>query len=270
MNQYFSIIKKEFYVRRFSLLGFTLASLAFLLLYVLIYPSFQSEASKFNELLKAYPKALLQAFNIEQLSISNASGYISAEHFSFVWPLLAIFLAVGTATNSIAGEIEKATLALSLSAPIKRVKLYLAKMTSGLLAVTGFVAFSILSLVPITMINNVEIDNVHVLKLSILGLFFALAVYGISLMISAIYSEKSKVYFWVGGILLSMYVANIISGLVSSMKNLQYISFFHYFSGEKALVQGQLSTQALVVFGMSTLFALIIGLVVFKRRDINV
>jgi type II secretory pathway component PulF len=91
MNQYRAIIVKEIYTRRWSLLGFTFASVAFLLLYVLIYPSFQSQAAQFDKLLQAYPKAVLKAFNIDQLQISNAAGYISAEHFSFVWPLLAIF-----------------------------------------------------------------------------------------------------------------------------------------------------------------------------------
>lgn len=270
MRQYVSIIKKEIFVRRWSLFGFTLGSVGFLLLYVLIYPSFQNEAARFNELLQSYPKAVLKAFNMEQLNISSASGYISAEHFSFVWPLLAIFLAIGTAGNSIAGEIEKATLAISLSAPVKRARLYLAKMYSGIIIVCGFAIVSILALIPLTMINDVAINSTNVLKITILGLFFALAIYSLALMFSAIYSEKSKVYFWTGGILLSMYVANIVSGLVSSMKNLQYLSFFHYFAPDKALVNGQLSTQALAVFGATAVISLGIGLVIFKNRDINV
>lgn len=270
MRQYLSIIKKEMYVRRWSLFGFTLGSVAFLLLYVLIYPSFQNEAAKFNELLKSYPKAVLKAFNMEQLNISNAAGYISAEHFSFVWPLLAIFLAIGTAGNSIAGEIEKATLALTLSSPVKRARLYLAKMASGLIMIGGFAVISVLALIPLTMINDVIIDRSHVLKIAILGLFFSLAIYSLALMFSAIYSEKSKVYFWTGGILISMYVANIVSGLVSSMKNLQYVSVFHYFAGDKALVNGELSIQALAVFAGIIIISLTTGFLVFKKRDISV
>lgn len=270
MKQYFGIISKEIFVRRWSLLGFTIGSVAFLLLYVLIYPSFQSEAAKFDELLKAYPKAVLKAFNIDQLSISNAAGYISAEHFSFVWPLLAIFLAIGTAGSSIAGEIEKATLALTLSAPVKRARLFIAKVSSGLLMITGFAVVSILALIPLTMLNDVSIDRLNILKITVLGLAFSLAIYSLAMMFSAIYSEKSKVYFWTGGILISMYVANIVSGLVSSMKNLQYVSFFHYFSGDKALVHGELSLQALGVFVGSTILTLLIAFLVFKKRDISV
>jgi ABC-2 type transport system permease protein len=108
------------------------------------------------------------------------------------------------------------------------------------------------------------------LKITILGLFFSLAIYSLALMFSAIYSEKSKVYFWTGGILITMYVANIVSGLVDSMKNLQYLSFFHYFAGDKALVHGELSTLSLAVFGITAIVGLIIGLAVFNKRDISV
>ncbi|MEI6756002.1 MAG: ABC transporter permease subunit [bacterium] len=270
MRQLATLISKEIYVRRWSLLGFTLGSVAFLLLYVLIYPSFQNESAKFNELLQSYPKAVLKAFNIENLQFSSIEGYISAEHFSFVWPLLAIFLSISMAGNSIAGEIEKATMAITLSLPLKRGKIYMSKALSGLIAIGGFAAVTTLSLIPLSMINNVSLNYGHVVKISILGILFALAIYSLALMFSAIYSEKSKVYFWAGGILVSMYVANIVSGLVSSLKNFQYVSLFHYFAADKAITQGIISLQSVAVFTGLSVASLAIGYLVFIKRDISV
>ena len=270
MKQLMSLINKEIYVRRWSLISFSVGSIAFLLLYVLIFPSFQHETAKFNELLQSYPKAVLKAFNIENLQFSSIEGYISAEHFSFVWPLLAIFLAISTAGNSIAGEIEKATMAITLSMPIKRAKIYIAKALSGLLSIGGFALVTTLSLIPLSKINNVSLNYNHVLKVSVLATLFALAIYCLAMMFSAIYSEKSKVYFWMGGILVSMYVANIVSGLVNNLKNLEYISMFHYFSADKAIVQGHLSLQSILVFAVLSIISLLIGYAVFIKRDISV
>ncbi|NDC22238.1 hypothetical protein EBZ57_02600 [bacterium] len=288
MKQLMSLINKEIYVRRWSLISFSVGSIAFLLLYVLIFPSFQHETAKFNELLRSYPKAVLKAFNIENLQFSSIEGYISAEHFSFVWPLLAIFLAISTAGNAIAGEIEKATMAITLSMPtiageiekatmaitlsmpIKRAKIYTAKALSGLLSIGGFALVTTLSLIPLSKINNVSLNYNHVLKVSVLATLFALAIYCLAMMFSAIYSEKSKVYFWTGGILVSMYVANIVSGLVNGLKNLEYVSLFHYFSADKAIVQGQLSLQSILVFISLSIISLLIGYAVFIKRDISV
>lgn len=270
MRQFIAIINKEIYVRRWALISFTAGSVAFLLLYVLIYPSFQHETAKFNELLQSYPKAVLKAFNIENLQFSSIEGYVSAEHFSFVWPLLAIFLAIGTAGNSIAGEIEKGTIALTLSMPIKRSKIYLAKISSGIVSISAFAVITILALIPLSWINGVTVHYNHVVKVAILGTFFALAIYCLATMFSALSSEKSKVYFWTGGILVSMYVANIVSGLVNSLKDLQYVSLFHYFAADKAIVQGIINMQSIAVFTVLSLLSLLIGYLIFIKRDISV
>ena len=220
LTQIWAIIRKELYQRRWALLGFSIAAISFLLLYILIYPSFQNESAKFDELLKSYPKALLEAFNIEQLQLSTLEGYISVEHFSFVWPLMAIFLSLSLAGVAFAGEVEKGTMAFLLSQPIGRAKIFIAKYISGILALTGFVIVSIMAMIPLAQIQNLSVNVGNVSKTALLSLCFAWVLYALGILVSSFTSERSKSYFVVGGMLLLMYVANVVSGLVSSMEKL--------------------------------------------------
>lgn len=263
-------IRKELYQRRWSIIGFSLAAFLFLVMYISIYPSFQHETAKFNEILKSYPKALLQAFNIEQIQLSTVSGYISVEHFSFIWPLMAILFALSTAGQSIAGEIEKGTLAVMLSLPLGRVRIFVGKYLAGLTALGIFLLVSTLTVIPLTALVHLSINTANVWKVILLSGFFIWAIYALGLLVSCAVSEKSRVYFALGGLLLVMYVANIVSGLVKSLSGLKYISFFHYYSPDKALVHGQLFASSLCVFAATVCVATITAFYLFRRRDISV
>lgn len=273
MNAYaqtWAIIRKELYQRRWALFGYSLAAIAFLLLYILIYPSFQSETAKFNELLEAYPKALLQAFNIDQLQLSTFEGYISAEHFSFVWPLMAIFLSMSLAGVAFAGEIEKGTMAFLLSQPLSRARIFVAKYLGAIVALTIFVVLSILAIIPLAGLQNISVDAGNILRTATISLLFAWAIYALSTMVSSVVSERSKSYFAVGGLLLLMYVSNVVSGLVNGLDWLKFTSFFHYYQPAKILAGGSIETLSLAVFIGTIVIATIIGYILFKYRDISV
>lgn len=263
-------IKKELYQRRWAILGFSLAAFLFLVMYISIYPSFQHETAKFNELLKSYPKALLQAFNIEQIQLSTVAGYISVEHFSFIWPLMAILFGLSMAGQSFAGEIEKGTLALMLSLPLGRARIFFSKYLSGLIALAIFLLASTLTIVPLAALVHLTINVANVWRVILLSTVFIWAIYALGLVVSCAVSEKSRVYFALGGLLLVMYVANIMSGLVKSLSGLKYISFFHYYSPDKALVHGQLFASSFYVFVATICAATALAFYVFRRRDISV
>jgi hypothetical protein len=89
------------------------------------------------------------------------------------------------------------------------------------------------------------------------------------LIISSIASEKSTVYFTVGGILLAMYVVKILSGLVDSLDKLKYTSLFYYYSPDRALSNGQLSVAAFIVFISIAIISTFGGLYLFNKRDVN-
>lgn len=270
MLRFWVVLQKELYQRRWTILAYSLIGFAFLWLYVGIYPSFEKESAKFNELVQSYPKALLEAFNIEQLQLTTIAGFISVEHFGFMWPLMAILLMVSTAGQAVAAEIERGTMALLLSLPIGRFRLYLAKYLAGIVILLVFAMFSIAVVVPLVHWTGYSISAANVARVFVLSVCFGWAVYGVSFMVSAWVRERSRVYVVMAGGLILMYVANIASGLVKSLDKLKYVSIFHYYTPDKALVLGQLQNVSVLVFVAVAIVASIVGMVWFVRRDISV
>lgn len=270
MNTVYTLMRKELVQRRWSVLAYSLIAFALIWLYIALYPSVQEQSAEFNKLFEAYPKALFEAFNIEQIQLGTVAGYILVEHFSFVWQILAILLALSMAGQSIAGEIERGTMAMLLSMSFGRLRLCLSKYLAGLAILLVFILFSVVSIIPLTSVMNLSISAANVWRTALVSFCFAWAIYAVSMMVSAAVRERSRVYFIVGGSLLLMYVAKIFSGLVDNLEKLKYVSFFYYYSPDKALVKGELSLQPFLVFGGIAVVATLVGMIIFIRRDISV
>jgi len=71
-----------------------------------------------------------------------------------------------------------------------------------------------------------------------------------------------------GGLLIIMYALKIFAGFQESLDKLKYVSFFHYYDPNAALVGNHIDTLSIAVFLAVGIITVIIGAVVFVKRDI--
>jgi len=133
-----------------------------------------------------------------------------------------------------------------------------------------FVIVSILPVFPLAEIYNISYSKGEFFKLALISFTLGLAVFGLSMLFSAIFSEKSKVTFTLVGLLIVMYFINIISGLKESLENLKYFSFFYYFKPSEILINNKIDPWTGVVFLGTFFLASLIAIILFKKRDITV
>lgn len=253
-----------------SSIVYILSGVGFLELYVALYPALSKQIQAYDQLAKAFPEALMKAFGMEELIFNSFEGYISTEHFSLVWPLLVIFMMIGFAASTLAGEVEQRTLGLTLSQPISRTRIYFTKYMAGVVMLLAFTVASIIAVVPLAALHDVSIQVGHFWTMTLLGFCFGLSMLSLGFALSAVFSERSHVSMAAGGLLVVMYVLRIVAGLKDSWKNIEYASVFHYLSASKALLHGQLAGLDIAVLLGSSVILTILGWVVFARRDIAV
>jgi ABC-2 type transport system permease protein len=238
-------------------------------MYVAMFPSFYNEREKFSELVDAYPEGLMEVFNIDATALLNSlEGFIAAEHFSLIWPIILIILALTYASSSIAGEIDKGTIELLLAQPISRLKIFLAKYFSGLVIITVFILLSNFSVVPFALLHNVDFQLQNYLTVSIIGFLFVFAIYGICIMLSSISSSRGKPMAITGGILIIMYALNVFSALQESVEYLKYASFFYYYDFAAAAIHNQLDILNVAVFLTVGIITSVAAVIIFVKRDI--
>jgi ABC-2 type transport system permease protein len=239
-------------------------------MYVAMFPSIQAQAANFDELMKNYPEALMKAFNLEELSFNTLEKFLAMEQFSFVWPLMVMFMLISLAGASIAKEIERGTMELLLSRPISRIKIFFSRYLAGLASLFAFTIFSIFAVVPLAKLHHLDYVFANHLTVAMLGFLFGWAIFSLAMMFSAMFSERGKVYMLTGGILLLMYVLNIVAALKENLDKLKYISFFHYFDTQQALVYNVIKEEAILVFAGVTIVCTICGALWFKKRDVAI
>ncbi|OGD56947.1 hypothetical protein A2V71_03070 [Candidatus Berkelbacteria bacterium RBG_13_40_8] len=261
------IFKRVLKDRRILLIIYSLSSIALLWMYIALFPSFQSQSRSLEELIKSYPESFLKAFNFDINSLTTIEGFLSTEQFSFVWPLLVIFMTVGYAGSAFAGEIEKGTIEILLSQPISRLKIFFGKYLSGLMMLFIFTFVSVYAAVPLSRSYDISVDSKNFLTMTLLAILFSWAIYAIGIFFSAVFSDKGKVFFLSGIILVAMYVLNILASIKESLSDLKYASFFYYFNPSKALVYNEIDHWSYLIFiGVIVLFT-IMGAVYFTKRD---
>lgn len=254
--------------RKNSIIIFTAVSVGLILMYTALFPTVKKQADQMQSLLKAYPKSMLKAFNMEDVFFSNYESYMSTEEFSLMWPILLFCMMIAWGGSAIAGEIDQGTMKFLLSQPISRPKIFFAKYIAGLKALGVYVVLTIASCPLFAKLFDFDVELANYLKLAIVGFLLGWAIFSIAIFFSSIFSDKGKSYFITAGILVLMYAANIASTLKENISDLKYISFFYYYNPAQTLAHGKIEDLAYWIFiGVSIIFTLA-GVLWFSKRDV--
>ena len=256
--------------RKISLIVYMAAAMLFMWMYVAMFPSIAEQAEAFTAVFENFPPAVFEIFGIEDLNMSTLENFLSVEHFSLVLPIMAIFLLISVAGRSIAGEIELGTVELLIGRPVSRLKLFLAKYLSGMGILTVFTIVAVFSIIPLAALHGLEYKIESFAAGALIVFLFGWSVFSVAMMFSSIFSEKGKVYMACGGILLAMYVLNVVALMKDNFDALKYLSFFHYYAYSDALIRQSLYGTGCLVFVGVSVACTGIGLSWFLKRDIAV
>jgi ABC-2 type transport system permease protein len=227
---------------------------------VAIYPSVESSLSK---AIRSYPGALKKAFGIGELS--TVEEYLHAEMLSLIVPLAIGYLAVRSVASALSGAAESGRLDVLLSAPVSRRVLVGAGFAATAIEVAAVLALSLLLTALGSLLAGAHLSfglaaagfaNVWPLALVFAGL--AIVVMGWSLRTSVVTGSLA-------GVLVGMYVLDLVGRLDTSLDAIRYASVFRYYG--KAIESG---IDLLSFFGVAAaaLVLAAIGALLFDRRDL--
>ncbi|HEV2065524.1 MAG TPA: ABC transporter permease subunit [Thermomicrobiales bacterium] len=200
------------------------------------------------------------------------AGFISLGFTHPVYFVLVSSSVVGFSARSIAGEVDSGVIALTLARPVSRRVAYLARV-AGLLALSlGLALVGVLG----SWIGTVIVDLPAGTGLRDYGALFAAsallawAVGGMVLGVSAASSTTGRVVGWATAVLVVLYFIDYFAELWSVLETLGPFSVFRYFDPAIALVEGRVPWINVLVLGGAGTVAIVIGLLVFERRDLPV
>ncbi|MBU0963567.1 ABC transporter permease [Patescibacteria group bacterium] len=266
----FTVFWRTIKDRKYSIIIFSAAGVLLLWLYILMFPSMKEMAGNLINLMEGYPDAFTKMFPITDASFTSIENFLAIEQYSLMVPILIIFMMVAIAAVGLAAEVERGTAEILLSRPISRIKIFFSRYLVGLSSLLVFIIFSTLMIIPLGELHNIDYILINFVSISVLCFIFGWTIFSIAMMLSAIFSERSRVYMIMGGMLVGMYVMQIVSSINEKWENLQYISFFYYYDYNKALLDNSLETTNVLIFVGIAIVCMIVGAYWFNKRDIAV
>lgn len=227
---------------------------------VAIYPSIEGTLS---DLMDSYPEGLKEAFAIE--SLNTAGEYLHAELLGLILPLALAWFGIRAVARDLSGAAERSWLDVMLSAPVSRRQL----VATGFLGTAIELAAIMLTAAAITRITAIILgvdlslgDSIAgMMNMWPLALFFA----GFAILATGFRVQSALVTGLSAGLLVLMYIVDVIGKLAPGLDFLRYGSVFRYYG--TAIEDGIDPAAFLGVTAVAALLA-VLGALLFDRRDL--
>lgn len=147
-----SISRYEAAGRRRGTVTLTALLSTFVLVFLAFFPSFTASGVDLDEYVQAFPPAVREMFGI--ISIASVEGFLAVEFYQFAWLLLVGLYLAYLGGETIAADLERRRMDLTLAAPVRRREV---------------VAGKVLGLVPLALVLNVVLPVVTYLGVRGIG-----------------------------------------------------------------------------------------------------
>lgn len=237
---------------------------ALALMVIWAFPSFR-DAMDVDEILEAYPEAMLRLFRIEEMS--TLEGFLAAEFYTFGWViLLSLYFAYSTA-SVVADDVDRGRMDTLLAMPVSRPRVAAEKF----LAVGVPIVVVNAAVAPVVLAGSYLIDEplaaVDLVALHLLAIPFLYACAGIGLLASVVFDRASVAQRVAIGVTFALYLAESLL-TDTEYEELGAVAPMRYFDPNSVLIDGSYDLLGAAVLVAATLGLLVASQVWFARRDV--
>jgi ABC-2 type transport system permease protein len=264
MHSLWAMVAKSARDQRRSLVWWVVALTALVWVEAALWPTIE-DMPDFQQFLKQYPEGLRKLFDIE--AMTTGQGFMNAELFSFMLPILFIVFAIGKAVRSTAGEEEAGALDVVLVAPVSRATIAIAKAIGVAVGVVVLGAALAVALVTASLVFDLEIAVAGAVTGSLvmvaLGVEFGL----LAVAVGVGTGRRALAMAVAGGAAVGAYVLYVAAQFVDGLQAASDWSPMGQALSEGPLGAGIRGSHA--AMAVTAVAVLVVALPVFAHRDIR-
>lgn len=258
-----AVVGRDVAARRRSVLGCGVGLGGMIVWVMALYPSVEGELAAYVE---SMPAAMQALFGLDD--VSSLAGFVHAEIFSLMGPLVFCGLAIANGSAAIAGEERDRALPLVLATGVGRGRLVWSKAVALTVQLAGLGALTFAALLVGSRFAGgglgVAGAAAATLQLTALGVLFA----ALALALGAATGNRSLAAGAAAGGAVVAYLVDGLANVVEWLEPAASISPFDWYAPQNPLVEG-LSLGGLAALAAVTVALVVAGTAVFDRRDIH-
>ncbi len=234
-----------------------------------VYPSIRDNPM-FNQILEDYPDAIKEFVSFGgAFDYTSGPGYMGAELYSMILPLLFIIAAVVAGSKGIAGEEEAGTLDLMLSLPVSRTRVLLEKFLAlaAEMVILGVVLFIVAWVGALAIGMDIGAGGLAAASFDVvlLGWLFG----ALALLLGAALGRRGLAAGIAAAAAVLAYVVNGLAPLVDWIDTLRPASPWYHYVASDPLSSGLDPLHVGLLLAI-TVVLVAIGPPLLARRDIRV
>lgn len=231
-----------------------------------VYPTIAKTEEGVNQLLESFPESLREVFRMQDYG--SGAGFLSAELFSMMIPLVVIAVGATWGASGTAQEEEAGTADLLFSLPLSRQKVLVSKMIATVFACFTIAAIVFINIVIGAPMVDMVIDKSHLFaaccSMFLLGTFFS----GFGFVVGALTGKKGVALGIAAGIGILTFLFYSLSPLVDTFDYLSPINPIQWSIGGNQLFDGA-DYVGQAKLAISSLVLYILTIISFNRKDIR-
>jgi ABC-2 type transport system permease protein len=261
-----SVYERTLHDDRRGLIGWSIGMVATVAYLLAVFPSIRGNED-FKNMLESYPEALRQMFALRDMT--TGPGYLQAEAFSFMIPLMLLIAAVLHGSDATAGEEDRGTIDLLLAAPVLRSRVVFEKFAAavtGLTIVTGALLAALLVGGPLVELD-VAVDRL--VAVCVASWLLAVDFAAFALLLGAATGRRGLARGVAAALAVASYLVSSLAELVTELKVLRPLSLWYHSLGTEPLFTGVSWGHNAVLMAVAVLLVWL-ATVAFDRRDLAV
>ena len=262
-----TIYRREFLSRLVSVIIWSVAVLAIVVLFFSLFPGFSAQADVINQMWAKFPPALRSAFDMDKLDITAVVGF-----YGFEILLVQLCLAIQAGNYGfglVSVEENEMTADFLLSKPVSRSQVFISKLLAALsnMFLTTLVAWAGSVLAIALYAGGRAYDRSTIVLLMVSLPIFQVFFLSVGLAVSLIVKRVRSVTPYSLALGFGAYVLAAFTGVVGNV-TLELITPFKHFDPAYIVQHGALNTPLVLLDVAVTLIALALSYWLYLRRDI--
>ncbi len=228
------IARYDLYNRRRSTLWYTVGMALYMLVIVVLYPSFK-HSSELNKLTQG--NSPLAALFGATGTLTSPAGWMNVNAYANFLPLIMLMLTIGYGAGAIAGQSEDGTLGLLVVLPLTRRRILAGKIATMLVQAL-ILDLGIVASVYVGRAFQVTLDPWHVATATLAVLVLGIDLGLIALAIGAATGSRGTAIGISSALAALCYLISSLAPVVHWIHPLRFASVFYWAVGDQQLTHG--------------------------------
>jgi ABC-2 type transport system permease protein len=250
-----------------GLVIWALSLAAYSLMIVSMWPTIHRSAKPMQDYMSSWPKGLRDAFGITDMT--TPTGYLGAELFSVILPLLVIVAAINITLELTAGYEDAGYFETLLVLPVTRDRILLTRGLAALVALAGLGGVLYLALAGGGLAVDMHLSQGRLAAATLTVIMLAMLHAAIGYLGAGLGLGRGAALGLAAGVAVLGYAVNNLFPLVTALRGTAKYSPWHWTIGQDPLRTG-LPVGGILLTLAVTAMLVTVGTIAFIRRDIRV